>query len=188
MHTCTAGWDTRTGNAMDMKRRTFLASLPAIFAALKTVTLPTPAAAVPTEAPVTGILRSGEQTFTITFPDQSKWSMQGVVTSQGVNAPFDGLVEVVTKVRPIASTSTFTPAPKRASPQELTTVEVNGVPVGNLLDVGVPSMSRQAFDVTSDPAFGGDGAEHYVMGTLRISDLVITTAMLKDGPPEWGHL
>jgi len=171
---------------------------------------------------------TGLQTISITFPDGTTWQMQGIVTSQMVNAPIDGTSETTITFQPTGPCECIeegnpwrndvnvtvngspigsVPVPKTpkrcprhprykairppkncftcqhiyeakhaALRTNATTIELDGVSVGEIQDIVLPQMQRQMIDVTRDPAFTGlpDAHREFVPGLKRSTPMTFT--------------
>jgi hypothetical protein len=160
-----------------VNRRNFLKSLPAIFAALKTVSLPVgePLPSAPDWE--TGAKRLKDmldmldaRTFTVTFPDQTVWQFDGFITNVNPSAAIDTFVETAVKIRPTGAPAILVGEPDPEAAKTLgVQVSMDGQPIGNLMEITLPEIRQDVVVVNHD-----DDHVTYVSGLKRMTDMEIT--------------
>lgn len=173
-----------------MNRRTFLQLLAsagvAVVAAPKDVFTSAVQGTLPpiNVAPV-GPVIEGLQTIRITFPGGEAWTMQGFLVGEEISDPIDGLIEKTLSFQPSGPCTLEPPPPstpkKRGRPgqavsAEGTSISVDGVNVGDIQDITLPSMQRNEIDVTRNGMFGGETDEYetHIVGLRRMGPLTFT--------------
>jgi hypothetical protein len=138
----------------------FLASIPALAAALSNVDLDTEVVKIllPEVVPP---LNTDLRNFFVTFPDGGTMSFNGYVTelSQRIGAG-EWLTAEMTIVP--SGEIVSTPATKKKPRTKETTVHFNGESLGDIATIEMPTMTRNTFDVTT-----ADGDEEFMIGGLR---------------------
>lgn len=162
-----------------MNRRSFLqiigAAGVAIVAAPQAVLAraldPTVPTVGPPIVPVTPVA-DGLQTIRIGFPDGTTWQMRGLVTSQLVSTPIDGVSESTVTFQPIGPCECIedtpqTPQRGRQSMAALaTTITVDDTELGEVQDIQLPSMHRNYEEMVNE-----DGDMTYIAGLKRVSPM-----------------
>jgi len=143
-----------------VNRRNFLKSIPAAFAALKALTLPSVAEAL-TETPVTGILRRGTQTFEIVPTSAFEETHRNTLPCTTLERELDIANEYEDEddVDDDWNYGRSTEAVSASGTQ----LSYDGVVIGDIAEIKAPELNRMSIDATSH--HGSDA--HYMTGLQR---------------------
>jgi hypothetical protein len=181
---------------VSISRRAFLASIPALYAALKNIDLdmePVKVLLPPVAPPMA--LGGGDavaQLFRIDFPDGATMTFHGYVTQAQTHAAIDDICTAELSIQPTGEVS-YTP-PTELVVEELEAfdpevggeaisargVEVtfNGESLGDIREIQMPTMRRQPIDVTT----AMDTHQRFELGPLRVEPMQLTVNWNPDGP------
>jgi hypothetical protein len=161
---------------VSISRRMFLASIPALYAALSNVNLDTEAVKVllpEAPAPLGSILKK----FLVEFPDGGTISFDGFVTQLIQRSAVDSITTVSLEVVPTGEV-TSTPATKR--PKRIardTVVQLNGESLGDVLSIEAPRIERTLYEVYHRK---DEGEATFIQGVKRIGPLKLELAWDKE--------
>lgn len=161
-----------------------------MYAATKLPAIPVPPPAVsigPAAIPVASAdpFGMGLNKFMVTFPDGTRWSFKGFVSSQSVRSSIENVTELDVQIMPTGP-STFdqrpviTPKGDRARKARGTIMSVTNEQGEEdsfeLMDITPPSTQVTQIEVTQNGMFGGkaDDNEVFIPGLRRIGPISFT--------------
>lgn len=161
---------------MNISRRMFLASIPALYAALKSIDLDTESVKVllPEIPDTTFSLPGGLRNFHVDFPDGARLSFSGYIKQANVIDGIDTMHMVNMDIVPSGEVN-YTPPSGKKFHDEPPAVCVNGESVGDVLDIS-GQVQREVIDVT----YANDEVQSYATGIQRCSGLSFTARVNED--------
>ena len=181
---------------MSISRRAFLASIPALYAALKNIDLdmePVKVLLPPVEPPPsvlggTSLL----QKFRVDFPDGASLSFNGFVTHAETQLPVDSLATVQMDIQPTGEMEYTPPVkgqrrrPNRKDAIEANATEVsfNGKSLGDVQEIRLPQVRRTMIDISTIQ----DSAPNFMEGLRRPTPLMLTVAWDEKAPVSLSEL